>query len=69
MPHFSDCCDGYDTYICQVCGKIYCSGCQDSVWMKIPGKNFSGNVCPGCVKQPMTREQIIDKRKTYGIQI
>lgn len=49
MPHFSSCCKNADTWICQVCAKIYCGGCTESVWMEpVPGKTFNGNVCVSC---------------------
>lgn len=51
MANFCKC--GADEYVCQVCGKVRCSGnCSEgmpSEWMKIPGKGFSGNVCLECI--------------------
>src|ERR1041385_1918229 len=52
MPHFSDCCPGRDTYICQVCARIRCSGCQDGEWLNLQeftGIDRDGNVCPNCL--------------------
>lgn len=50
MPRFSDCCENADMYLCQVCGKDKCSGCQDSVWRPdITGHEGAGNVCPSCL--------------------
>jgi Zn ribbon nucleic-acid-binding protein len=47
MPHFCKC--GSDEYVCQSCGKAFCSREQPSVWMNpVPGKLHEGNVCPGC---------------------
>lgn len=42
-----------DNYLCQICLRIKCEMCdgQHSTWMKIPGQQFSGNVCPDCKKQ------------------
>jgi len=51
MPHFSSCCPGADTYICQKCGKIFCSKCQSSQWRPdITGHESVGNICPNCLK-------------------
>lgn len=52
MPHFSDCSkhSGQDTWICQGCGQIFCSGCVMSEWrIDITGNNSAGNVCPTCI--------------------
>ena len=49
MPHFCKC--GANEYICQVCARIFCSREYPSVWMKIPDKSFSGNVCPKCIEE------------------
>ncbi len=52
MPHFSSCCPGADTYICQKCGKIFCSKCQPSQWRPdITGHKSAGNVCPKCLEE------------------
>lgn len=52
MPHFSSCCPGADTYICQKCAKIFCSKCQPSQWRPdITGHKSAGNVCPNCLKK------------------
>ena len=52
MPHFSSCCKGADTYICQKCAKIFCGGCQQSSWRPdITGLKSAGNVCPKCLKK------------------
>ncbi len=51
MPHFSSCCPGVDEYICQVCGKIKCSGCQPPEWRSdITGHKSAGNVCKPCLE-------------------
>ena len=50
MPHFSDCCPGADTYVCQVCATIHCGGCEPSEWRTdITGSSSAGNVCPNCI--------------------
>lgn len=52
MPHFSSCCPGADTYICQKCAKIFCSKCQPSQWRPdITGHKSAGNVCPKCLEE------------------
>ena len=51
MPTFSKCCPGADEYLCQVCGRVKCSGCQPSTWRTdITGNKSAGNVCPDCLK-------------------
>lgn len=57
MPHFDE--NGYGTWICQSCGRIY-NDLIRSVWATpVPGKGFSGNVCPTCV----------EKYKRAGIEV
>lgn len=52
MPHFSICCPGADSYICQVCGHDKCSACQPSVWRTdITKCSSAGNVCPTCLQR------------------
>lgn len=47
MPHFCKC--GSDEYVCQSCGRAFCSREHPSVWMNpVPGKTYEGNVCPSC---------------------
>ena len=49
MPHFDS--EGYDTWICQVCGNVYSSKNHTPVWMTpVPGRRFNGNVCKPCMK-------------------
>ena len=72
MPHFSKCCPGSDDYICQVCGKIRCSGCKPSVWRTdITGYPSAGNVCPECLKayiaNSKVREAIYMRPKSFLI--
>lgn len=51
MPHFSSCCPGADTYICQKCARILCSKCQPPKWRPdITGNKSAGNICPKCFK-------------------
>jgi len=41
----------HDTYICQKCGHIFCSGCNDPEWRTdITENKHAGNVCQQCVK-------------------
>jgi len=48
MPHFCKC--GADTYICQKCGKVFCSKDYPPEWRADITENKSaGNVCPECV--------------------
>lgn len=57
MPHFSSCCKGFDTYICQICGKILCSRCKPSSWRPdITGHKSAGNVCASCEANHMISE-------------
>jgi len=57
MPHFSTCrktenCRYADTWICQLCGNIYCGGCVDSQWRPdLTGHESAGNVCPACLSK------------------
>jgi hypothetical protein len=52
MPHFSSCCRGADEYICQKCGKIFCSNCHPPEWRPdITGHKSAGNVCPSCLEK------------------
>lgn len=61
MPHFSDCCPGADTYICQVCGTIHCSNCEPSQWRPdLTGSQSAGNVCPECRKSNRKREDRVE---------
>jgi hypothetical protein len=47
MPHFDS--EGYDTWICQECGRVYSSKNNEPIWMTpVPGKKFNGNVCKSC---------------------
>ena len=49
MPHFDE--DGYDTWICQICAKVYSSGKVNSEWRTdITGNEHAGNVCPNCIE-------------------
>jgi hypothetical protein len=41
-----------------------CDG-KDSVWGKIPGKNFEGNICPDCQKKN-SMEQAAER---YGVEV
>ena len=53
MPHFASCKRhaGCDTYICQMCATVLCSGCFKPEWRPdITGHASAGNVCPACVK-------------------
>lgn len=56
MPHFCNRC-GADEYICQSCGKIFCSKEFPGTWMTpVPGKSFNGNICPNCNKNSKSKE-------------
>jgi len=75
MPHFSSCCKGADEYICQVCGRIMCSGCKPSSWRPdITGHKSAGNVCPKCLTKHQDstlgsmklKGTITIERETYG---
>lgn len=47
----------HDTYICQVCGNVFCSGCHEASWRTDITKNkHAGNVCPECEKTADTIE-------------
>ena len=51
MPHFCDCCaEAHDTYICQQCGVIKCSGRYPGTWGKVPRSGREGNLCPTCAE-------------------
>ncbi len=54
MPHFCEC--GADTYLCQICLREKCGRDEPSIWVKIPNKQFSGNVCPACAKANNLKE-------------
>jgi len=59
MPHFSECCRGADTYICQCCKQIKCSSCQPSQWRPdITGSNSVANVCLDCVPVNNTMKKV-----------
>lgn len=45
MPHFDE--YGGDEWICQICTNVFNSKVE-STWMRIPGREFEGNVCPTC---------------------
>ena len=49
MSRFCEC--GNDMYICQKCGRDLCSRDYPSEWREIPGKKFSGNICPDCIRE------------------
>ena len=52
MPHFSECCEGADTYICQRCGRIRCGSCQPGKWRPdITGNSSAANVCMSCIEE------------------
>ncbi len=64
MPWFSQCC-GADEYICQKCGKIFCSRCHPSQWRKDITRNLSaGNVCPSCVEKH-DGPKVLEEPSTY----
>jgi len=54
MPRFSDCCEHCDMFICQVCGRDLCSGCQYGDrpdLANITGFKGTGNVCKDCLRK------------------
>jgi len=54
MPRFSDCCEHCDMFICQVCGRDLCSGCQYGDrpdLTNITGFKGTGNVCKNCLRK------------------
>ena len=67
MPHFSDCGKpGHlDTYICQVCGQVHCSGCVPSEWRPdITGNSSAGNVCRNCLNTRGNRNEVTKVTKS-----
>lgn len=57
MPHFCSKC-GADEYICQKCGKIFCSQEHPSQWRPdITGHESAGNVCPWCLEIHLMEKQ------------
>lgn len=56
-----------DTYLCQVCLTVHCEMCDKakSKWMKIPGKQREGNVCPECQKK-MEEVTYIEEAEVYS---
>ena len=57
----------HDTYICQKCGRILCSGCFESEWRTdITNNEHAGNVCPDCVKAYSVLNNIDIAVKKYG---
>jgi hypothetical protein len=58
MPKFTNCPShsGLDTWGCQACGKVFCSGCERSNWCTpVPGKTYNGNVCTRCLEFKLPR--------------
>jgi hypothetical protein len=64
MPHFSNCCPNADTWICQVCAKIYCGGCVRSEWRPdITGHESAGNVCLTCLGKAVQPSIVATKKQ------
>lgn len=49
MPHFDS--DGYGTWICQVCGKVYSDRVRSEWRPDVTGHKSAGNVCPTCLEK------------------
>lgn len=62
MPHFCDEC-GQDTFICQKCGKVFCTNesCSKGTkyhWdTKVTGSSSAGAVCDNCYIEYWTRDK------------
>ena len=49
MPHFCSIC-GADEYICQKCGRVFCSGENPGQWRPdITENTHAGMVCGACI--------------------
>jgi rubrerythrin len=47
MPHFDE--NGYETWICQVCKRVYNTTVHPEWRPDITGHPSAGNVCPSCI--------------------
>lgn len=66
MPHFDE--DGFDTWICQICGRAFGSNVKSEWRPDITGKPGAGNVCPNCLgKAPLQREAEKFAVEAFGI--